>query len=128
MSKLNIGVGEDFPVQDDDAGERFESYCGYARHYRYGHRFGHRHGPEHMAKAFIALPAAAATVTVAVLYPLTTLGVIVGLGALAAAHRHSHRREEFREEFRRYRREERDRDRGAGPQPDAPQPLAPEAE
>ena len=85
MSKLNIGVGEEFPL--DDAGERNHSCEARwrARHMHH-HRRHHRHGP---FTALLVLPAAAASVTAAILYPLATLGVIGGLGAAAAIYRHA---------------------------------------
>jgi len=87
MSKLNVGVGEDFPLEDAPRTD-FRSCEAYwqARRMRGRHWRHHRH--MHGAGVFVALPAAAASVTVAVLYPLVTLGVIGGLGLAAAAYRH----------------------------------------
>ena len=89
MSKLNIGVGEDFPLDDAHKNEAGEHPCAArwrARHMR--HRRFYRHGPGPVA-ALIVLPAAAASVTAAILYPLATLAVIGGLGAAGAIYRHN---------------------------------------
>lgn len=81
MSKLNVGVGEEFPLGDDPKQSGEPHACAqYWRHRRHRRR-------SHAAGAIIILPAAAASVTAAILYPLATLGVIGGLGVLAAAHR-----------------------------------------
>lgn len=87
MSKLNIGVGEEFPLDDATRGERLHP-CG--ANWR-EHRMRHR---RHRYRAFatlLVLPAAAASVTAAILYPLATLGVIGGLGAATAVYRHARR-------------------------------------
>jgi hypothetical protein len=55
----------------------------------------------HGLGAIIVLPAAAASVTAAILYPLATLGVIGGLGVAAAAHRHR-RWARYREAYRKW--------------------------
>ena len=73
----------------------------------------HRRGM-HAAGALLILPAAAASVTAAIVYPLATLGVIGGLGLAAAAHRHR-RWERYREAYRKHR-AERDKPR------DTPEP------
>ncbi|MEQ1864695.1 MAG: hypothetical protein ABL996_08580 [Micropepsaceae bacterium] len=96
MSKLNIGVGEEFPLGDAPKPSTSQHIC--AQHWR--HR-RHRRGM-HVAGALIVLPAAAASVTAAIVYPLATLGVIGGLGLAAAAHRHR-RWKRYREAYRRYR-------------------------
>lgn len=117
MSKLNVGVGEDFPLGDppDQTSERH----GCAHRWRH-----HRHGRGlHTAGAFIVLPAAAASVTVAILYPLTTLGVIGGLGLVAAAHRHG-RWQRYRDAYRRHRDERHDKPRDTPPPPDDPKETA----
>src|SRR5262245_35477820 len=110
MSKLNIGVGEDFPLEDDAIKSDEREYgCAHwrARYGRGGHRHWHRHGhPMRGAAAIVILPVAAASVTAAILYPLATLGVIGGAGIAAAAYRRGrwHRhwdREWDREEQRR---------------------------
>lgn len=85
MSKLNIGVGEEFPLGDAPRSERNHS-CD-AR-WRARHMHHRRHGP---FAALLVLPAAAASVTAAILYPLATLSVIGGLGAAAAVYRHARR-------------------------------------
>ncbi len=89
MSKLNIGVGEDFPLDDAPKGEGAEHPCAAYRRARYMHRRRHGH-PGPLAALFV-LPAAAASVTAAILYPLATLGVIGTLGAAGAIYRHSRR-------------------------------------
>lgn len=91
MSKLNIGVGEDFPL-DAQKHEESGHPCAArwrARQMHRRHHF-HRHGPGPLA-ALVVLPAAAASVTAAILYPLATLGVIGGLGAARAIYRHNRR-------------------------------------
>jgi hypothetical protein len=111
MSKLNIGVGEDFPLEDDaiKSDERDDGCAHWRAHYRHGdHRRWRRHGhPMRGAAAIVILPLAAASVTAAILYPLATLGVIGGAGLAAAAYQHG-RRERWREHYRRWR-EEQDR-------------------
>jgi hypothetical protein len=102
MSKLNIGVGDDFPLDDAQKQDTHpcEAYM-QARH-SYGHgrwRRRHRGGP---LAALLILPAAAASVTAAIVYPLATLGVIGGLGVAAAVHRRR-RWERYREAYRKYR-------------------------
>lgn len=88
MSKLNIGVGEDFPLDDGPNGERHHP-CEARWHARHmHHRRHHRHGP---FAALLVLPAAAASVTAAIIYPLATLGVIAGLGAAGAIYRRARR-------------------------------------
>jgi len=98
MSKLNIGVGEDFPLEDAPKPQDFQSCKAYWRA-RHRHAYGwrrHRHHGRH-AGALLVLPAAAASVTIGILYPLATLGVIGGLGLAAAAYRHGRwHGEEFR--------------------------------
>ena len=90
MSKLNIGVGEDFPLDDAQKSEGGEHPCAARWRARHMHRRRHfyRHGPGPVAALFV-LPAAAASVTAAILYPLTTLAVIGGLGAAGALYRHN---------------------------------------
>ena len=115
MSKLNIGVGEDFPLGEDANKNEREHICA-----QYWRNRRHRHGfhAARAAGAIIIIPAGVAAVTTAILYPLTTLGVIGGLGVAAAAHRHRHGRwRRYREEYRRWRDEQRG---DVGPQPDKP--------
>jgi hypothetical protein len=92
MSKLNIGVGEDFPLDDAPKNETHEHPCAARWRERHMHRRRHfrRHGPGPVAALFV-LPAAAASVTAAILYPLATLGVIGSLGAASAIYRHNRR-------------------------------------
>ncbi len=92
MSKLNIGVGEDFPLDDAQKNEAGEHPCPARWRARHMHRRGHfrRHGPGPVAALFV-LPAAAASVTAAILYPLATLGVIGSLGAAGAIYRRNRR-------------------------------------
>jgi hypothetical protein len=88
MSKLSIGVGEDFPLEDAPQPRDFRA-CSARWHTHRMHARGWRHRRHmHGAGAIVALPAVAASVTVAILYPLATLGVIGGLGLAAAAYRH----------------------------------------
>ena len=120
MSKLNIGVGEDFPL-DDDAIKSDEREYGCA-HWRARHGRNHRHWRRHGhpgAAAIVVLPLAAASVTAAILYPLATLGVIGGAGLAAAAYRHGRRHRRW--EHRRWH-EEQERRAQSGPQPDQPEP------
>ena len=92
MSKLNIGVGEDFPLEDAPKPQDVQT-CEAYWHAREWRRHRHARG----IGALLVLPAAAASVTVAILYPLATLGVIGGLGLAAAAYRHGRwHGEEFR--------------------------------
>ena len=95
MSKLSIGVGEDFPLDDAPKHEAHEHPCATYWRARHMNRRLHfrRHGPGPLA-ALIVLPAAAASVTAAILYPLATLGVIGGLGAASALYRHRRRSED----------------------------------
>ncbi len=92
MSKLNIGVGEDFPLDDAQKNEAGEHPCAARWRARHMHRrqHFHRHGPGPVAALFV-LPAAAASVTAAILYPLATLGVIGGLGAAGVIYRRNRR-------------------------------------
>jgi hypothetical protein len=93
MSKLSIGVGEDFPLDDAPKNETNEHPCAArwrARHMHRGRHFRRRHGPGPVAALFV-LPAAAASVTAAILYPLATLGLIGSLGAAGVIYRHSRR-------------------------------------
>ena len=94
MSKLNIGVGADFPLDDAPKIEADEHPCVARWRERHMHRRRHvyRHGPGPVAALFV-LPAAAASVTAAILYPLTTLGVIGSLAAASALYRHRRRAE-----------------------------------
>jgi hypothetical protein len=94
MSKLNIGVGEEFPLDDAPGNEAHEHPCAARWRARHMHRRRHfyRYGPGPVAALFV-LPAAAASVTAAILYPLATLGVIGGLGAAGAIYRHNRRSE-----------------------------------
>lgn len=93
MSKLNIGVGEDFPLDDAPKNEGLDHSCARWRERRMQRRrHFYRHGPGPVA-ALLVLPAAAASVTAAILYPLATLGIIGGLGAASAIYRHNRRSE-----------------------------------
>lgn len=110
MSKLNVGVGEDFPLQDDARPDDAQHPCAAywrARRMHGWHRDHHHHGPAQALGAIIIVPAAVASVTAAILYPLATLGVAAGAGLAAAAYRHGRwRRHEWhrmREEYRRWR-------------------------
>lgn len=96
MSKLNVSVGEEFPLGDAPKPSEGEHVC--PQYWR------HRRGM-HAAGALLILPAAAASVTAAIVYPLATLGVIGGLGLAAAAHRHR-RWERYRDAYRKYRAEQ----------------------
>lgn len=117
MSKLNIGVGEEFPLADDAKQSADSHPCAqYWRHRR------HRHAARGIG-AIVILPAAAASVTAAILYPLTTLGLIGGLGVLAAAHRHG-RWQRYRDAYRN-RRDDGPRD--DGPKADEPPRNVPPA-
>ncbi len=81
MSKLNVGVGEEFPLGDNPQRSGERQIC--AQHWRH-HR--HRNSARAVA-ALLVLPATAASVTAAIVYPLATLGVIGGLGIAAAVQR-----------------------------------------
>ena len=85
MSKINVGVGEPFPLEDEPKAEDRWDHC--AQHWRARH-WRRRHRGVRAAGLLIALPAATASVTAAILYPLTTLGLIAALGAGAAAARY----------------------------------------
>ncbi|MCE9524340.1 MAG: hypothetical protein K8S25_18115 [Alphaproteobacteria bacterium] len=93
MSKLNVGVGEEFPLGDVPKQSGEQHNC--RQHWRHNR---HRHGMR-AAGALIVLPVAAASVTAAIMYPLVTLGLIGGLGVAAAAHRRSRWRA-YREAYR----------------------------
>jgi hypothetical protein len=89
MSKLNIGVGEDFPVDGAEKQEAHpcEAYWRARRMHMHARWRRRRHaGP---FAALLILPAATASVTAAVLYPLATLSVLTGLGLAGAAYRHT---------------------------------------
>lgn len=123
MSKLNIGVGEDFPLGDDaiKSDER-ETGCAHwrARYADGEHRHWRRHGhPMRGAAAIFVLPVAAASITAAILYPLATLGVIGSAGLAAAAYRHGRRRRRW--EYRRWR-DEQERAAQNQRNNDAPEP------
>lgn len=96
MSKLNVGVGEEFPLANDPKQNGERHVCA-----QYWHHRRHRHGPRAIG-ALLILPAAAASVTAAIVYPLVTLGVIGGLGLAAAAHRRG-RWQAYREDCRAHR-------------------------
>ena len=90
MSKLNVGVGEEFPLDDTPKNDRQRLSCeDYMRMRRQYHTRWHqrRHRGGSVA-ALLILPMAAASITTAILYPLATLGVIGGLGLAGAAYRH----------------------------------------
>ncbi len=73
MSKVSVGVGEEFPLQEPSiAGP------GGGRHWRHHHN-GHRRGRHRHGAALFFLPVLAAGVTAAISYPLETLA---GAGAL----------------------------------------------
>jgi hypothetical protein len=127
MSKYNVGIGEDFPLEDGpESGARSRCEARWQAHRERMHHFRHRrhrHGMYAPAAAFVVLPAAVATVTVAVLYPLVTLGVIGGAGLVAAAYRRGHWDQRDWQDFKRRHRDDRPRNeppRDEGPQPDAP--------
>lgn len=122
MSKLNIGVGEDFPLGDDAIkSDEHDRGCAHWRaRYADGDRHWRRHGrPMHGAAAILVLPVAAASVTAAILYPLATLGVIGSAGLAAAAFRHGRRRRRW--ERRRWY-EEQQRRAQTKPNEDQPEP------
>ena len=81
MSKLNVGVGADFPVdsaEPDAPDDNGEAYCGRGRfrgrHRRYGmHRW--RHGPFFLAP-LLGLIALIAIISLAVSYPGVVLAII----------------------------------------------------
>lgn len=128
MSKYNVGVGEDFPVGDgpgmSDARSRCEA-AWHARREHFRHHRGFRRHRMHGPAAFVVLPAAVASITAAVLYPIVTLGIIGGAGLVAAAYRHGRWDHRDWEENRRRHHNRDDRGYGEarrdeGPQPDAP--------
>ena len=90
MSKLNIGVGEDFPLNDAQKNETGDHPCAAHWRARRMHHRHHRHRGGPIAALFV-LPAAAASVTAAILYPLATLAVLGGLGTAGAIYRHTRR-------------------------------------
>jgi hypothetical protein len=103
MSKLNVGVGEEFPLDDNPNQSNERHGCGHRwRH----HRHGHRHGAHAAGAALVILPVAAASVTAAILYPLVTLGLVGGVGLVAAAHRHC-RWQRYRDAYRDHHRNDR---------------------
>lgn len=107
MSKLNVGVGEDFPLDDapKPPEQEGEHPCAGWRERRAHMRDWRHRRHMHGLGAIIILPAAAASVTAAILYPLATLGVIGGLGVAAAAHRRR-RWAHYREACRKWREEQ----------------------
>jgi len=122
MSKLNIGVGEDFPLGDDAIKSDEREYgCAHwrARYANGEHRHWRRRGHPGAA-AIIVLPVAAASVTAAILYPLATLGVIGGAGLAAAAYRHGRRHRRWD-----HRRRREEQERRAQNQPDTDTPDGP---
>jgi len=141
LSKLNVGVGADFPVDSAEPSpsddERDEG-CDY-RHFRhrYRHRFGRRHGWRGGRFFYfgpLALIIFIALISLAVSYPFVILGLIaVAAFAFAARHHRWHDHDDG-DDHRGYDRRERDDDgwrgrngdrRDAGPQPDAPDGAAP---
>jgi len=133
LSKLNVGVGADFPVDAAEPRpsdeERFEG-CDYQgfRH-RHRHRFGRRHGWRGGRFFFVgplALIVFIALISLAVSYPMVILGLIA-VAALAFAARHHHHWDDHDDGRPDRWRERDDYDRAAprdqpdvGPQPDAP--------
>ena len=137
MSKLNVGVGADFPVdaaepspKDDERAEGCDSRH-FRRHYR--RRFGSRHGWRR-GRFFWFGPAALivfiALISLAVSYPMVVLG-LVAIAALAFAARHHHWHDHDDWDGRGGNRRDGDdferrghgfdpRETGPGPQPDAP--------
>jgi hypothetical protein len=104
MSKLNVGVGEEFPLDDNPNQSTERHGCGHRwRHHRHGH---HRHGAHAAGAALVILPVAAASITAAILYPLVTLGLVGGAGLVAAAHRHG-RWQHYRDAYRNHHRQDR---------------------
>ncbi|MBI1213684.1 MAG: hypothetical protein GC190_19670 [Alphaproteobacteria bacterium] len=133
MSKLNVGVGADFPVDSAEPGDddRYEG-CDYARFRRHRHRFG-RHRGRFFFFGPLALIVFIAMISMAISYPMVILG-LVAIAAVAFAARHHHHDWYDHDD---YDLRDRDgygrRDRGydprdrtdVGPQPDAPDNAAP---
>lgn len=42
MSKLNVGVGEEFPLDEAQGPDRHHHRCGHHRHHHHGHHHGRR--------------------------------------------------------------------------------------
>jgi hypothetical protein len=143
LSKLNVGVGSDFPVdaaEPSPGGEDRDDRCDYRR-FRH-HRRGFGHYGWHRGRFFffgpLVLVAFIAMISMAVSYPMVILG-IVAIGALVFGARHHHHdwHDDDRDERRGYdprdrgddgwrgRRYETSDDRDVGPQPDAPDNSAP---
>lgn len=137
MSKLNVGVGADFPIdaaeprsQDDESFRGCES-----RHFRHRHRhgfggrYGWRRGRFFYAAGPLALVVFIALISLAISYPMVVLGLVAVAAFAFAARHHRHHwhdhgdwrdRDDDRDDFGRRDRSYDPRDRDAGPQPDAP--------
>ena len=134
MSKLNVGVGEEFPVDSAETspsdGDRGQD-CRYPGYHRRGRRFrgyGRHRGPFFFVAPLVII-AFIAMISFAVSYPGIVLGLIA-LAAIAFALRHHHRwhddddgSDDRRGDWRDRRDDWRNR-RDAGPQPDAPDSTA----
>ncbi len=146
MSKLNVGVGADFPVDSAEPSpgddERYDG-CDYRRFRHHRHGFGR--DSWHRGRFFffgpLVLVAFIAMISMAVNYPMVILG-IVAVGAVVFSARHHHhdwhdRDDDGRYERRGYdppdrgddrwqsRRQDPRDNRDVGPQPDAPDNSAP---
>lgn len=137
MSKLNVGVGAEFPVDAAEPGDdaRYEG-CDYA-YFRHRHRRFGRHGGRFFFIGPFALVVFIALISMAVSYPMVILG-LVAIAAVAFMARH-HRHDWYDDDDDRRRYDPRDRtdyrgrgrgydprDRAdLGPQPDAPDNAAP---
>ena len=123
MSKLNVGVGADFPVDSAEPEEDRDDYCGHhGSNGRYGYRrlYG-RHRAPLLFIPLLSVVAFVALISLAIAYPGFVLAG-VAIAILAFALRHHHRYGEYEEtNDRGY--DWRDR-RDAGPQPDGPPDAA----
>ena len=143
MSKLNVGVGADFPVDSAEPRPSDEDRyhdCPYPGSYRHSRRFG-RHGRFRGPFFFLgplALIVFIAMISMAVSYPGVILGLLAVAGLAFALRHHHHwhdddgpddRRDGWRGGWRDDRRDDGRRDDGRdrpdrGPQPDAPDSTA----
>jgi hypothetical protein len=120
VSKLNVGVGADFPVDsaEPSTSEEDRDYCSYDRfRLRRGRHRIWRRGP-FFAMPLLAIIVFVAMISLAISYPIIVLAV-VAIAVLAFALRSGHWHDDHSEPYdRRDDRWNRQNRRDPGPQPD----------